>query len=108
MAPGPDPRLEIHLHVSGPPPRRTRVPLWWLLLIPLWPLVLFGWLVWFALTCLLTLLGIVVMAGGCVIWGAGRMIAVRWPDAGGGVVVVGRGIAQGMVHAVDRMNGHGS
>jgi hypothetical protein len=40
-----------------------------------------------------------------VLWGTGRLIALRWPDAGGGVIAGGRGIAQGMVHAVDRVNG---
>jgi hypothetical protein len=106
VGPDPDPPLVIHVHVNSPAPQRTRVRVGWLLLIPLWPLVLFGWAIWFALTCLLTLAGIVVMAGGVVIWGTGRLIALRWPHAGGAGVAVSRGIAQGMVHAVDRMNGH--
>jgi hypothetical protein len=108
VGPDPDPPLVIHVHVNSPPPQRTRVRVGWLLLIPLWPLVLFGWLIWLALTCLLTLVGIVVMAGGLVIWGTGLLIALRWPDAGGGVVAVGRGTTQGTAHAIDVMNGHGS
>jgi hypothetical protein len=43
MAPGPDPPLEIHVHVSSPAPQRARLLRWWLLAIPLWPLMLFGW-----------------------------------------------------------------
>jgi hypothetical protein len=106
MAPGPDPPLEIHVHVSSSAPQRVRVRVGWLLLIPVWPLVLFGWLIWFALTCLLTLVGIVVMAGGLAIWGTGRLLALRWPDAGGGLAAIGRGITQGTAHAIDVMNGH--
>jgi hypothetical protein len=80
---------------------------WWLLAIPLWPVILAGWLAWLAATLTLTAIGITIAAGGAVIWGAGWLIALGWPDAGGDVVAVGRGIARGTVHAVDRMNGHG-
>ena len=37
-----DPPLVVHVHVNSPAPQRTRVRVGWLLLIPLWPLVLFG------------------------------------------------------------------
>jgi hypothetical protein len=50
----------------------------------------------------------VVVAAGGVVWLVGRVVGLRWADAGGGVVAVGRGIFTGTVHAVDRMNGHAS
>jgi hypothetical protein len=107
MVTGPD-RLEIHIHVCCPPPRRTGPSLGALIfLLVCWPLVLTGWAIWFFATLLLTFAGMVIVAAALTIWGAGRLIALRWPDAGGGVVAIGRGIFTGTVHAVDRMNGHG-
>jgi hypothetical protein len=57
MMPGPGPPLEIHVHVSSGAPQRLRLPVWWLLLIPLWPMIWAGWLLWFGITCVLTLAG---------------------------------------------------
>jgi len=107
MASGPD-RLEIHVYgAPGAPPQRRGPSLGVLILcFVFWPVLLFGWLAWFGLTLLLTFAGLVIAAGGLVLWLAGRLIAVRWPDAGGGVMAAGRGVAQGTVHAVDVMNGH--
>jgi hypothetical protein len=54
------------------------------------------------------LVGIVILAGAGLVWGAGRLIALRWPDAGSGRAAIGRGGAQATAHAIDVMNGHGS
>ena len=104
MAPGPD-RLEIHIHVCCPSPRRAGPSLGALIfLLVFWPVVLTGWAIWLLVTLLLTFAGMVIVAGALTVWGAGRLIALRWPDAGGGVVAVARGIFTGTTRAVDVMN----
>ena len=39
--------------------------------------------IWFLFTLLLTFAGMVIVAGALTIWGAGRLIALRWRRRGG-------------------------
>jgi hypothetical protein len=61
MVTGPD-RLEIHIHVSWPPPRAGPSLGALILLVVFWPWVLAGWAIWFLVTLLLTFAGLVLAA----------------------------------------------
>ena len=76
MVTGPD-RLEIHIHVSCPPPRRTGPSLAAVIfLVFCWPLVLAGWVIWFlVLVCLLTVGGLVLAAAVAL----GSVVAPAFP-----------------------------
>jgi len=101
-------RIEVHVYgAPGPPPQRRGPSLGAVVfVIVFWPAILVGLVAVFVLTLVLTAVGVVVAAGGGVIWLAGRVIALRWPEAGAGVIAVGRGIARGVIHGLDVMNGH--
>jgi hypothetical protein len=69
-------------------------------------IVLFVWLMWFAITCVLTLAGIVVVAGAGIVYLAGRLLAVWKPDAGRATMAAARFVFALCVELVDLMNGH--
>jgi hypothetical protein len=69
-------------------------------------IVLLVWLMWFAVTCFLTLVGIVVLAGAGIVYLAGTLLAAWKPEAGKAMMAVGQVVFGLTVELVDRMNGH--
>jgi hypothetical protein len=68
-------------------------------------IVLFVWLMWFAVTCCLTLVGILVIAGAACLYVFGWLLAQWKPTAGAGCMAVGKGVFMGTGQLIDRING---
>jgi hypothetical protein len=73
-----------------------------------WWIAIWLWLIWFAVTCFLTLCGIAILAVAGVVWCLGALMKGRWPDVGLRWQQAASGVFQGAVRAIDRMNGHAS
>jgi hypothetical protein len=88
------PDLEIHVYrvpPSRPARRRAGLPAWvWFVAMLACPPLLFVGLAILAVTLMLTGLGLLVVAASGVVWLVGRVLALRWPDAGAGLASVHR------------------
>jgi hypothetical protein len=69
-------------------------------------IVLFGWFMWFAVTCFLTLVGILVIAGAACLYVFGWLLAQWKPTAGAGCMAIGKMVFMGTGQLIDRLNGH--
>jgi hypothetical protein len=71
-----------------------------------WWIAIWLWMIWFAVTCFLTLCGIAILAVAGVVWLVGAGMGACSEGKGAGLKQAGAGVFQGAVRMIDRMNGH--